>query len=335
MISRKISRRRFVTSTAATGVALVARPMIARADAKEVLIAEPVHGTGYLPLYIGMAKNLFEDVTVKIVTIETGTGHTNAVLSGQAFAFIGGPEHCAFAKAKGAELRAVVNCVNRGNVYFCAAKGQEPSNSDWASYFKGKTVATSGYGGTPNSITRYLLKQWKLDATRDVTLVETANSAILPVVKNKQAQIGCSTEPFVTQGVRAGVWGEPFINIPKMMGPYAYSTFNVRLDSIQKTPELVRGFVRGMMKSLKFVDQNHDESAELARKQFPTMALDDLKATLNRSFADDMWSKDGTISRASWDTAKAVVMGAGILKTDVKYDEIIDMSYVDSLKASL
>jgi NitT/TauT family transport system substrate-binding protein len=336
MIGRKISRRTFVSSAAAaTGTALVARPMIGRADAKEVLIAEPVHGTGYLPLYIGMAKNLFEDVTVKIVTIETGSGHTNAVLSGQAFAFIGGPEHCAFAKAKGAELRAVVNCVNRGNVYFCAAKGQEPANNDWASYFKGKTVATSGYGGTPNSITRYLLKQWKLDATHDVTLVETANSAILPVVKNKQAQIGCTTEPFVTQGMRAGVWGEPFINIPKMMGPYAYSTFNVRLDSIQKTPELVRGFVRGMMKSLKFVDANHDESAEIAKKQFPTMALDDLKATLNRSFADDLWSKDGTISRASWDTAKSVVMGAGILKTDVKYDEIIDMGYVDSLKATL
>jgi hypothetical protein len=30
-----------------------------------------------------------------------------------------------------------------------------------------------------------------------------------------------------------------------------------------------------------------------------------------------------------------VVMGAGILKTDVKYDEIIDMSFVDKLKASL
>lgn len=335
MIGRKVSRRKFLASAAASGAALVACPMIARADAKEVLIAEPVHGTGYLPLYIGIAKNLFEDVTVKIVTIETGSGHTNAVLSGQAFAFIGGPEHCAYAKAKGAELRAVVNCVDRGNVYFCAAKGQEPANNDWASYFKGKTVATSGYGGTPNSITRYLLKQWKLDATRDVTLVETANSAILPVVKNRQAQIGCTTEPFVTQGVRTGVWGEPFINIPKMMGPYAYSTFNVRLDSIQKTPELVRGFVRGMMKSLKFVDANHDESAEIAQKQFPTMALPDLKATLDRSFADNLWSKDGTISRPAWDTAKSVVMGAGILKTDVKYDEIIDMSYVEALKASL
>ena len=269
MSKQTLSRRTLLASTATA--ALLARPYIARAETKEVLIAEPVHGTGYLPLYIGIAKNLFEDVTVKIVTIETGAGHTNAVLSGQAFAFIGGPEHCAYAKAKGAELRCVVNCVDRGNVYYCAAKGQEPTNTDWAAYFKGKTVATSGFGGTPNSITRYLLKTWKLDATKDVTLVETANSAILPVVRNKQAQIGCSTEPFVTQGVRSGVWGEPFINIPKMMGPYAYSTFNLRLDSIKNTPGLVEGFVRGMMKSLKFVDQNHDEAAELAKKQFPTM----------------------------------------------------------------
>jgi NitT/TauT family transport system substrate-binding protein len=335
MSTPTISRRKLLASTTVAGFALVAGPHVARASAKTVLIAEPVHSTGYLPLYIGMAKNLFDDVTVNIVTIETGAGHANAVLSGQAFAFIGGPEHCAFAKIKGAELRAVVNCVDRGNVYYCAAKGEGPTNSDLASYVKGKTIATSGYGGTPNSITRYLLKKWKLDPTKDVTLIETANSAVLPTVRSKRAQIGCSTEPFITQGVRAGVWDQPFINIPKMLGPYAYSTFNIRLDSIQKTPELVEGFVHGMMKSLKFVDQNHDEAAELAKKQFPTMSLDDLKATLARSFDDEMWSKDGTISRASWDTAKSVVMGAGILKQDVKYDEIIDMRFVDKFKATL
>ena len=334
MKTHHFSRRRFL-GTAATGAAALASPMIGRADTKEVLIAEPVHGTGYLPLYIGIAKNLFDDVKVNIVTIENGGGHTNAVLSGQAFAFIGGPEHDAYAKAKGAELRAVVNCVDRGNVYYCAAKGHEPTNTDWASYFKGKAIAIGPYGGTPNSISRYLLKKWNLDATRDVTLVENANSAVVAVVKSNQAQIGEATEPFVTQGVRAGVWSEPFLNIPKDMGPYAYSTFNVRLDTIRKEPELVRGFVRGMMKALKFVYDNHDESAEIAKKQFPTMPLEDLKATLARSFADELWSKDGSISRPAWDTAKAVVMGAGLLKTDVKYDEIIDMSFVESLRANL
>jgi NitT/TauT family transport system substrate-binding protein len=41
------------------------------------------------------------------------------------------------------------------------------------------------------------------------------------------------------------------------------------------------------------------------------------------------------ISRPAWDTASAVVRETGILKTDVKYDEIIDMSFVESIRASL
>jgi NitT/TauT family transport system substrate-binding protein len=228
-----------------------------------------------------------------------------------------------------------VHCVDRGNVYFCAAKGLAPQGRDFASFVKGKSLATGGFGGTPNSITRYLLKKWGLDAKTDVTLVETANSAILAAVKGQRAQLGCSTEPFITQGVKQGIWSEPFFNVPKELGPYAYSTINIRLDSIKKEPEVVRGFVKGMMKGLKFLYADKQGAAEIAKKQFPTMPLDDLTATLDRSFADEMWSKDGLISRAAWETGKAVVMGAGILKTDVKYEDIIDMSFVESLRSSI
>jgi len=332
-----MNRRRFLGSTVSLGASLVAHPYVARAAAKQILVAEPVHSTGYLPLYIAMAKGFFDeaDVSVNMVTIESGGGHTNAVLSGQAFAFIGGPEHNAFAKAKGAELRAVVHCVDRGNVYFCAAKGAEPANTDWPSYFRGKTIAVGPFGGTPNSITRYFLKQWNLDAKRDVTLIETANSATIAVVKGRQAQIGEATEPYVTQGVRQSIWGEPFLSVPKELGPYAFSTFNVRLDTMQKDPELVRAFVRGMVKGLKFLYANREEAAEIAKRQFPTMPLDDLKATLSRSFADQMWSPDGVISRQSWATASAVVRSADILKSDIAYDEIIDMRFVESIRATL
>jgi NitT/TauT family transport system substrate-binding protein len=328
-----MNRRKFLR-IAAAGAAVAGRIAPARA-AREVLVAEPVHSTGYLPLYIAMAKGYFDDVTVKIVTIESGSGHTNAVLSGQAFAFIGGPEHNAFAKAKGAELRAVANCVNRGNIYFCAAKGQEPAGTDWPGYFKGKAIAVGPFGGTPNSITRYLLAKWKLDAKKDVTLIETANSATIAVVRGKQAQIGEATEPFVTQGVRNNVWSEPFLNVPKELGPYAYSTLNVRLETIQKEPALVRSFVRGMVKGLKLIYADPDEAGAIAKAQFPTMPIDDLRATLDRSFKDEMWSRDGIVSRPAWATASAVVREAGILKSDIKYDEIIDMSFVDAVRATL
>src|SRR3954471_1226650 len=165
-----MNRRKFLQSTATlgatVGLTLAAPPFIARAATKELLVAEPVHSTGYLPMYIAMANNYFaeSDITVKIVTIETGSGHTNAVLTKQAFAFIGGPEHNAFAKAKGAELRAVVNVVNRGHVYLVAKPGAIPQGADLKTMLSGKTIATGYFGGTPNSITRYLVGKAGLDA---------------------------------------------------------------------------------------------------------------------------------------------------------------------------
>jgi NitT/TauT family transport system substrate-binding protein len=41
------------------------------------------------------------------------------------------------------------------------------------------------------------------------------------------------------------------------------------------------------------------------------------------------------ISKEAWVTGSAVVREAGILKSDVKYEEIIDMSFVESVRASL
>src|SRR6202048_3986096 len=98
-----MNRRRFLKSTASLGIALASPPLIARAAAKELLVAEPVHGTGYLPMYIAMANNYFaeSDIVVNIVTIETGSGHTNAVLSGQAFAFIGRARARRFRQSQG------------------------------------------------------------------------------------------------------------------------------------------------------------------------------------------------------------------------------------------
>jgi NitT/TauT family transport system substrate-binding protein len=228
-----------------------------------------------------------------------------------------------------------VHCVDRGNIYICATKGNEPKNTDWPAYFKGQSIALGPYGGTPNAITRYLLKKWKLDAKTDVTLHEVPNSAVPSAVRGGQAKIGVVTEPMIAQGIKQGLWGEPFYNVPKELGPYAYSTINIRQESIKKEPEVVRGFVRGMMKGLKYLYADKDGAADVAKKQFPTMALEDLKATLDRSFGDQMWSPDGMVSRAAWETGKAVVMGAGMLKTDVSYDDIIDMSFVESVRASL
>jgi len=330
-----ISRRRFGKTVlggtfAMAGSALVPQWAWAQAGLKELVIAEPLHGIGYLPMYVSAANGYFaqEKIAIKILTIESGSGHTNAVLTKQAFAFIGGPEHNAFAKAKGAELRAVVNVVNRGNVYLVAQKGASPKNRDFAGYMKGKRIATGLYSGTPNSITRYLVGMWGLDIKKDVQLMEVTSAAALAAIKTKNADIAVVSEPLLTRGIREGIWDEPFYNVPKELGDYAYSTLNIRKESIDTEPAVVAGFVKAIVKGLKFTQENPRQAAEIAKKEFPTMALEDLQATIDRAFADSLWSPDGKISQAAWTTGSKVVRNADLLKSDVAYGDIIDMRFV-------
>jgi NitT/TauT family transport system substrate-binding protein len=307
----------------------------APARAQETLIvAEPVHSVGYLPVYVAIRKGFFKDagVDVKVVTLQGGAAHTNAVLSKQAFAFIGGPEHNAFAKLKGAELRAVANVVNRGNVYFVARKGVKMApGQSLADFVKGKSISVSFHGGTPNSITRYFLAQWKLAPGTDVRLNEIANGAEVAAVKAGATEIGVTTEPMLTRGVIEGIWEEPFLNVPKELGPYAYSTINIRLESIEKEPKVVAAFVKGLMQGLKFTYANHEEAVAVAKQEFPTMSSDDLMATLKRSFADEIWSKDGLVSPEAWSTGHKVVRNAGLLNQDVAYEAVTDMQFVKAL----
>jgi NitT/TauT family transport system substrate-binding protein len=167
-----------------------------------------------------------------------------------------------------------------------------------------------------------------------VTLLETTTPGILAAVKQGQAQVAITSEPFLTQGIRQNIWAEPFYNVPKEMGPYAYSTVNVQLASIEKDPATVRGFVHAMIRALRLTYRHEDEATAIAQKEFPTMPPDDLKATLTRCFADEMWSHDGLVSEQSWSTAQKVVRAADILKADVAYDAIIDMQFVKAVLAS-
>src|SRR5207249_2851741 len=116
-------------------------------------------------------------IDIKISVMSSGS-FVNAVLGGEAFAFIGSVDHNAFARARGAQLTAISNLLGRANIYLMARTDIPPITGDVPSYLKGKRIAVSSYGGTPNNVLRYFLKKWNLDARRDVTLVEMANTSV-------------------------------------------------------------------------------------------------------------------------------------------------------------
>src|SRR5579883_181991 len=303
-------------------------PAPALSQSKRVLIAEPFHNLGYLPLYAAIAKSYFSGLDVGVVSLPTsGSAHTDAVLTGKAWGFIGGPEHNAFADIKGANLRAIVNVVNRGNVYFVARRGVT-AGKDLKGFFKGRAIATTLYGGTPNSITRYLMSKLGLDVKQDVTLLEVANSAIPAVVSQGKADVAVVSEPMLSKGIQDGVWQEPFYNVPRELGPYAYSTVNVPYATITGDPATTRAFVAGMLKGLAFIRDNRDEATAIAAKEFPDVTAPILRASMRRAYDDSLWEFSGMITPGSVKTAEAVVKAAGLLSREVAYDQIVDVRYV-------
>ena len=57
------------------------------------------------------------------------------------------------------------------------------------------------------------------------------------------------------------------------------------------------------------------------------------KAALDRAYADNLWSPDGTISQAAVDTCMKVVTVSGLWEGEWKYEDMVDMRFLEIEKA--
>jgi len=305
----------------------------AQESLKELVIAEPVHLTGYLPLYIAMHKGYFEEQGLKVSVVQaTGGAHVTAVVSGDAWGVIGGVDSSALGSQGSPDpIVGVVNCVNRANVYLFAAKGLAPasqSDEDLKAFLKGKTIVAGRYGGSPNLLTRYLLMKVGLDPDKDVTLLENADaSTVNALIQIGQGQIGNGGEPQISDGIAAGIWEEPFYKFPDL-GDFSYSVVGVKKSTIDKDPETVQKFVNAMLKALKVVHENPDIAREVLDIEFSTMTEAGKEASLKRAYEDHLWSQDGWISQEAVELDMDVLIQSGIYQGTYDYNELVDMQFV-------
>lgn len=307
-------------------------------DLKPLTVAEPVHLIGYLPLYVAIHEGYFAEEGLNVTVVQaTGGAHVTAVVSGDAFAVIGGVDSNLLANRGNSDpVIGISNCVNRANVYLFARKGLIPasdSDEDMAAFLKGTTIVAGRYGGSPNVLTRYLLKKVGLDPDTDVTLVENADaSTVTAMLEHGQGDIGNGGEPQISEGVTAGIWEEPFVAFPDL-GDYAYSVIGVKKSTIENDPETCEKFVRALMKALKAVDEDHELAARVLAIEFDTLTDEGRQAALDRAYADNLWSVDGVISHAAVDTLMEVVISSGLYEGDYDYDELVDMRFVEKITA--
>lgn len=302
---------------------------------KPITVAEPVHMIGYLPLYIAQHAGYFAEAGLDVTVVQaTGGAHVTAVVSGDAFAVIGGVDSCALANRGAADpIRGIVNCVNRANVYLFARKGMQPASQrdeDMAAFLRGKTIVAGRFGGSPNLLTRYLLLNLGLDPDRDVTLIENADaSTVTAMLQHGQGDIGNGGEPQISEGITAGIWEEPFVRFPDL-GDYAYSVLSVKQSTIEREPETCAAFVHAMLRGLDAAQHDPALAAKVLELEFGTLSPEGRQAALDRAYADQLWSPDGWISEAAVETTMAVLRASGLYDEAYAYADAVDMRFVEA-----
>lgn len=316
----------------AIGLMMGASTTVLAQTLKPFVVTEPVHSMDSVPFYLAIKKGFFKEagLNVEVVTAEGGGRHIAAVLAGDAHAFIGGPEHIAFAKAKGGkDIRAVASMSNRANQYLVAAKSVTVPDGSLRDKLKGKRIAIGTRGGTAHSIYLYLVVREKLDPQQDVTLIEIALSGgRLAAVKAGQADYAGINEPLISQGVKQGAFNPPFLSMPSELGPFAYTTINVPFDLIQKEPRLVQGLVTGLKRGLELSFSDRAEVEKVSREEFPNILPEDISAILDRTLKDGLWERTAEMPVEAWTNLHKVVRGAGTLDRDMPYDAVFDPRFL-------
>ncbi|WP_150265214.1 ABC transporter substrate-binding protein [Paenibacillus tepidiphilus] len=301
---------------------------------KKLVIAEPLHYTGYLPLYVAQREGYFAEEGLEVEMLQAAGGaHVTSVVSGDAWGVIGGPESNALANIGNSDpIISVSNVVNRANVYLMAKKGTAPggsSNEELKAFLEGKKVNAGRHGGTPNLLTQYLLLKLGLDPQKDVQLLEPADgSTVVAMVQQGAADIANGAEPQISDGMEKGVWDEPFYKFHDM-GDYAYSVLSVKQSTIEKDPETVQKAVNAVVKALKAIQEDQEMAMEVLKAEFPTLSDTAAQAALDRAFEDQLWSPDGIISEEALDKDMNVMIKTGIYKGEYTYDSLVDMQFVN------
>lgn len=328
-----LSRRSLLAGTASAGLLAGLGAPVTAQGLKPIVIAEPVHQVGYLPLYLAIDQGLFAKRGLAVTTITaTGGAHVAALISGQVWGNIGGPESDAMANVGKADpLMSIVNVVNRANNYMIARKGLAPkssSNADIAAMMKGKKIALNRFGGTPDLDGRWYIMRVGLDPKTDVTIINNADTAATPImVKQGAADIAITTEPQITYGKELGIWDEPYFSFPSL-GDYTYSVISVKKSTITGDPKTVQAFTDAMVEALGICAKNRFIVEAVAHREFPTMSQSGLWASLDRTYADHLWSKDGVISEKGYLLDMDVVAKTGEFTKPTPFADVVDMQFV-------
>ena len=259
--------------------------------AQEIFVAHPALTFGDIPYYIAKEKNFYRDegFQVKDLYIRGGVTASQALQAGSVH----------FTLALGTGVRAALSGMTiKAIMVYCDKPyhflyARPDLGVRAAADLKGKRIAVTGLGSTTYYATRKVVERLGLDADRDVRILSVGD--IWPALAGGAVEAGLIRPPFTHMAEKMGMVRLGYVGDAIQM-PMSGLVTSERL--IQQQPELVRRFIKGTVKGLRFfLDKKNQSESITALNRVTPMEPEVAKQTYD--FYYGIMTNDGVPSERS------------------------------------
>ncbi|GGG65553.1 ABC transporter substrate-binding protein [Salipiger pallidus] len=328
MTHPSLGRRSFMLGLAGlSGTAGLGMPGFAHA-ATPARISEAIHLGLYMPLYAAMNGGFFEKhgLTPDLKTAGGIAQPVPALLSNAADFAVTGTGMSINATVEGAQMVNVAKIAGMISVWVVAKPGITFNGPE---DFAGKTVATLKFPSNTYTTPFYAMKQAGMDPEADVTWLQLPFGAQLQAVVDGRADFATVFEWDASIGATQFDL-EVVYSLGEALGPVVFSSSFVTADFLEQNPEAVQAYCNAIADAQRALHEDEQLFIDVAAKEFPQIDPEVIAAARPRFFGEvPLVPRNPTISAQEWRTLVDHEAGAGTLREDLPYEQMVDNSFAE------
>jgi len=314
----------------APALVLAASPAVAQASLKKIKITIPVPAFGFYPLYVGVDQGFFakEGYDVEIISTAGDGPDVDALIAGSVDFSLSTPNRLLTAHEQGKPLLAVMTTMNRMgiecvmNKAFADRAGLKADTplDDKLKALKGQAIAGTRPGAFTYLAALRYAKRAHLEPQKDVKVIGVGGAAsMLAALENEQVVLACTASPTPEMAEARGKSVQITSNLAgkdEEYNDFIYQLLYARPDYAQKNPEVVKGIIRGILKSIAYIqDTPADVQLPKLRERFSGIPDDVMVKMLDNNRSS--YKRDGVTTKTSIEKAAAFLKDSGVLKSNV------------------
>ena len=296
-----------------------------------ITMQESLSGLLYAPYYAALALGAYrsEGVEVDLVSAPTPGQAPAGLFAGTVDVAWGGPMRVMqmYESRPDCDLVCFGEVVTRDPFLLV---GREPHPDFALADLYGKRVATVSEVPTPwlclqEDIRRVGLDPDGLPRTADRTMA--ANAAAL---RRGELDVVQLFEPFAEELIASGAGHLWYAAATR--GPTAYTSFYTRRNVIAARRHEMKGMVRGLYRTQKWLHTQPPEAlADAVQSFFPNVPAALLRGAVARYRALGVWGRNPILPRNGYDRLKAGLVSGGFVKAGVPFEQAVDNSLAEEV----